>query len=352
MKSTFKMSRRTMLKRSMALAASASFIGSPSFAQSKPSSIVVATSGGKLEEAYKAAYYKSWVEKTGIEVISTANTYAKLKAMIEANAVEWDVAQIDAAVAASFAAQGLLEPLDYSVINKDDLFPDIAKELYLPSDLVGCVVAWNTQRVKKEAAPGNWAELWDLKRFSGQRGFWKQPFQTLEIALLADGVAKDQLYPLDIDRALKSLDKIKSEIFWWGSGAQSAQILANGDVAAEMGWNGRLIDLRASGAPIDYHFNDALFVSDAWVIPKGSKHKKEAMEFIANATEANNQAIFSEVIPYGPTNKNALQYVAKERLPELASSQENFSRGVVQDFDWWAQHGTKAGEQYNAWLLG
>ncbi|BAO92888.1 ABC transporter substrate-binding protein [Caballeronia cordobensis] len=352
MDSRINVSRRKLLMQGATTAAAVALGGNWSIARAKPSKIVVATSGGALEAAYRPAYYKPWIAKTGIEIVSTANTYAKLKAMIDANAVEWDVAQLDGAVAATFAQQGLLEPLDYSIIDKSPLLANAAKPNYVISDVVGCVVAWNTQRVTKAQTPENWTDVFDLKRFAGQRGFWKQAYQTLEIALLADGVPKSKLYPLDVDRALKSLEKIRSEIFWWGSGAQSAQILSNGDVSAEMGWNGRLIDLRKSGAPIDYHFNDSLFVGDAWVVPKGSKNKKEAMEFIALALDAKNQATFAGVIPYGPTNKNALQYIDKARMPDLPSSEQNYSRGVLQDFDWWGANGAATGAKFDKWLLG
>lgn len=352
MKRKFQVSRRAFLKGGAAASTALAFGGAPHIARAQPSSIVVASSGGKLEEAYKTAYYGPWTEKTGIEVVGTANTYAKLKAMVDANSVEWDVAQLDAAVAASFAAQGLLEPLDYSVIDKSNFFPGIARDYYLPSDVAGCVIAWNTELVKGEAAPKTWADVWDLQRISGQRGFWKQPFQTLELALMADGVSLDKLYPLDVDRAFASLDKIKSEIFWWGSGSQSAQILVNGEIPVEMGWNGRLYDLKKDGAPVDYHFNQSLFVSDAWVIPKGSSNKKAAMEFIAFASQAETQAAYSEAIPYGPVNKEALKLIGEKRLPDIPSSEQNFQLGVLQDFDWWAENGEKVGSRFNNWLLG
>src|SRR5262249_1809374 len=154
--------------------------------------------GGKLEEAFTAAYYKPFTARTGIEIISTTNTYAKLKAMVEANAVEWDVAQIDSSAAATNAMLGLLEKIDYGVIDKADLIEGVPHESYVPCDVAAAVMSWNTKNVKPAEAPQSWAELWDMKRFNGQRGFWKQPYQTMEIALMADGVTKDKLYPIDV----------------------------------------------------------------------------------------------------------------------------------------------------------
>jgi putative spermidine/putrescine transport system substrate-binding protein len=342
---SYRISRRGLL------IAGTAALAVPHIARAAAKSIVVADTGGAFEAAMDAALFKPFTAKTGIEIVKTVNVYAKLKAMVEANAVEWDVVQLDSTAAANFAHQGLLEKLDYGVINKSDLIEGASHEMYLQMDVVAACVAWNTKNVKPAQVPHTWAELWDLKRFSGQRGLWKQPYQTMELALMADGVPLDKLYPIDVDRALKSLDRIKSEIFWWTSGAQSAQILIDGDIAAGMAWNGRLYDPKQTGAPVDFNFNQALFVSDSLVVPRGAKNKKESMEFIAFSMEPEQQANFSKMIPYGPTNKKALPLLDKQRLAVLPSSTENLAHGVFQNFDWWAEYGSKTSEKFNSWLL-
>jgi putative spermidine/putrescine transport system substrate-binding protein len=76
-----------------------------------------------------AALIKPFTAKTGIEVVKTVNVYAKLKAMVEANAVDWDVAQLDSTLR-PLRESGLLEKLDYGVINKSDLIKGAAHESY------------------------------------------------------------------------------------------------------------------------------------------------------------------------------------------------------------------------------
>ncbi len=85
----------TKITRRAVLGTAAAALAAPHIARAKPTSIVVATSGGKLEETFTAAYYKPFAAKTGIEIVNAVNTYSKLKAMVEANAVEWDVMQIE-----------------------------------------------------------------------------------------------------------------------------------------------------------------------------------------------------------------------------------------------------------------
>lgn len=345
------MIKSNRITRRAVLGTAVAALAAPHVARAKPGSIVVATSGGKLEEAFTAAYYKPFTAKTGIEIVSAVNTYSKLKAMVDAGAVEWDVAQIDSSAAATNARLGLLEKLDYGVIDKTDLIEGVAHESYVPCDVAAAVMSWNTKNVKPAQVPQSWAELWDMKRFSGQRGFWKQPYQTMEIALMADGVPKDKLYPIDVERALKSLDRIKSDIFWWTSGGQSAQVLIDGDIAAGMTWNGRVYDPKLGGAPVDFNFNQALFVSDALVVPRGAKNKQASMDFIAFALQAAPQAAFAKAIPYGPVNRKALALLDQQRLVVLPSSDENLPKGVFQNFDWWAANGEKTGERFNSWLL-
>jgi putative spermidine/putrescine transport system substrate-binding protein len=342
----YRISRRAML------VAGATALATPYIARAAAKSIVIATSGGALEAAFDTAYYKPFTAKTGIAIIKAVNTYAKLKAMVDANAVEWDVMQVDSTAAAGFARQGLFEKLDYSGIVKGDLIAGAAQEYYVQCDVAAACIAWNTKNVKPAQVPTTWAELWDLKRFSGQRGLWKQPYQTFELALMADGVAPDKLYPIDVKRALKSLDRIKSDIFWWANGAQSAQVLIDGDIAAGMAWNGRLYDPKQHGAPVDFSFNQALFVSDSLVLPRGVKNKAEAMEFITFALQPQQQANFAKALPYGPTNKKALALLDPPRLAVLPSSEHNLALGVFQNFDWWADNGPKAAETFDSWLLG
>src|SRR4051794_23608996 len=153
------------LSRRALLVVGTSALAMPHIARAAAKSIVVANTGGALDAAMDAAYFKPFTAKTGIEIVKTVNVYAKLKAMVEANAADWDVAQLDSTAAANFASQGLLEKLDYGVINKSDLIKNAAHDSYLQIDVVAACVSWNTKNVTPAQVPHTWAELWDLKRF-------------------------------------------------------------------------------------------------------------------------------------------------------------------------------------------
>ncbi len=340
--------RRTLIK-SAAAAAVLGGVAAPRIARAKPSQMIISTGGGALEDAYKLAYFEPWTAKTGIAITTGPNTGAKLKAMVEQKAVEWDVSQQPAELAATMAKQGLLEPLDYSIIDKSKLIKGVAFENFVMCDIAAYNIAWNTKLVKPGAEPKDWSAFWS---FAGRRGLWKRPYQTMEVALMADGVDKDKLYPLDVDRALKSLTKIKDGVYWWQTGAQVAQILIDGEVEVTAAWNGRVYDPKKSGAPVDYHLNQALLVADAWCVPKGAPNKRESMEFIALALEAEHQAVFARKLPYGPVNGDALKLLPKETLAVLPSSEENLKRSTFLDVNWWADNGERTADAFNKWITG
>ena len=340
--------RRTLIKSAAATVALRA-IAAPAIARAKPTQMIISTGGGALEEAYKAAYFEPWTAKTGIAITTGPNTGAKLKAMVEQKAVEWDVSQQPAELAATMAKQGLLEPLDYSIIDKPKLIKGVAFDDFVMCDIAAYHIAWNTKLVKPGAEPKDWPAFW---AFAGRRGLWKRPYQTMEVALMADGVDKDKLYPLDVDRALKSLAKIKDSVYWWERGAQVAQILIDGEVEITAAWNGRVYDPKKSGAPVDYHLNQALLVADAWVVPKGAPNKRESMEFIALALEAEHQAAFAQKLPYGPVNGDALKLLPKETLAVLPSSDENLKRSTFLNVNWWADNGERTEAAFNKWITG
>lgn len=311
------------------------------------SQLVFASGGGKLEETYKKTVFSAFKEKTSNDIVTTANEGAKLKAMVEQGQVEWDMMQGPAEQLIVFGRQGLFEPIDYSGIDKANLLDGAANEFFALTDVAAYNIGWNTANLKGPA-PQNWAEVW---AYDGRIGLWKRPFQTLEVALLADGVALADLYPLDIERAFKSLDKIKSKIVWWERGAQGAQVFLDGEVDVGAIWNGRVHQPKLDGAPVDFNFNQAIFVNDAWAIPKGAPHKKEAMELLALALSPEQQAAFARELPYGPVNRAALALLDDKTKAGLPSSEENFAKGRLLNLEFWADNSQVAVEKFNSWLL-
>ncbi|MCS0494033.1 ABC transporter substrate-binding protein [Ancylobacter sp. MQZ15Z-1] len=344
-------SRRTFLAGAAALTAAG--VARPGIVRAADATMTVPNSGGALEAAYKAAYFDTFTEKTGVKILGAPYMdTARIKAMVDANAVDIDVANIDFAEAAVLAKLGLLEPIDYDIVDRKALLPWAADDHYIVSDVAGTVMGWNTQAFTEETRPKGWVEFFDASAKPGQRSLWKLAPQTMEIAALGAGVSPDKLYPLDLDAVFSSLDKIKPNLTWWTSGAQSAQLLISNEVDVGTSWNGRLYKPKVDGAPIDYTFDQCIFTCDAFIVPKGVKDKKRAMEFLANLIEAKNQAVFAQHIPYGPTNPKAFDMLDAKTKALLPNSPENGKTAVLQNVPYWAEHGDELFAKFNKWLVG
>ena len=169
------------------------------------------------------------------------------------------------------------------------------------------VLAYSQKKFSAGAAPQSWADFWDVKKFPGRRALRNHPLATLEAALMADGVAPDKLYPLDVDRAFKKLEEIKPHItVWWTSGAQSAQLLNDGEVDMVMAWNGRVSALTKEGAKVAYTYNQGILQSTSLCILKDAPNLATAVQ--ASSTRRSipsHQANLPLHIDYGPANPKA-----------------------------------------------
>jgi len=318
----------------------------PSFGQS--TSIVFTSWGGVTQDAQKEFWADPFTAKTGIAVKMDGPTdYGKLKAMVESGNVSWDVVDVEADFAAAAAKDGLLEPIDFSIVNKDELDPRFTTDHAVGSFCYAFVLGYDPAAFGGKT-PANWADLFDTDTFPGKRTFykWSAP-GALEIALLADGVPATALYPLDLDRAFKKLDTIKSEIIWWSSGAQAQQLLASGETPIGMFWNGRLFALEQSGTEVGISWEQNMPAADVLVVPKGARNKEAAMRFIAEATSAEAQAKFDLATNLAPVNLKAVDLLPKDFVANLPG----FHTATQVDLDvaYWAANRDEIGKRWYAW---
>ena len=172
----------------------------------------------------------------------------------------------------------------------------------------------------------------------------------LELALLADRVPHDKVYPVHVDRASKKLEALKPDVTaWWSSGAQSAQLIADGEVDMIAIWNGRVSGAIKANPDVGYTFNEGIYQNTCLVVPKGSKHKEEAFKVINEMLSPDLQADIPKYISYGPANPKAygLGKIADDVKVNLPSAPENYAKQVLIGADWWASDaGTKATERW------
>jgi putative spermidine/putrescine transport system substrate-binding protein len=262
--------------------------------------------GGVYQEAQRLGWLEPYAELTGVTwQESEESSNATIKAQVEAGDVTWDVVDVGNDFGLEAHAD-LLEPLDYTLIKRDEILDGFAGDYRVADITYGVALAYNTEQTAG-VVPESWADFFDTTKIPGKRGLWRySEGGVFEFALMADGVAPADLYPLDIPRAIAKLDTIKDDIVWWGSGAESQELIGSGEIAMSMIWNGRGWSAKnQDNKPVEIQWNQQILTADYFVVPKGTPNKQAAMEFIAWATCANNNAAPSERIPYGPTNKNS-----------------------------------------------
>ncbi len=310
--------------------------------------IVFTSWGGTTQSSQQKDWAQPYSQATGVNVLMDGPTdYGKLKAMVESGNATWDVVDVEGDFAFVAEKAGLVEPIDYNVVKKNDLDPRFATPSAVGSFYYSFVLGYSKTKYAS-AQPANWTDLFDTKKYPGKRTFykWSAP-GVLEVALLADGVPPNKLYPLDLDRAFKKLDTIKTDIVWWSGGAQSQQLLASGEAPMGVFWNGRLHALAQTGVPVGISWNQNLTAADMLVVPKGSKHKAEAMKFLAYATSAQAQAKFATDTGYAPINVNSPALmpaaVAKQLPDQYKSSQINL------DMKYWADNRDAIAKRWYAW---
>lgn len=316
--------------------------------------LTVISFGGASQKAQDKAYYQPFAA-TGSKVVAGEynGEQAKIKAMVEAKNVTWDVVEVESPELVRGCEEGLYEKLDYAKIgNKADFVPEAVTECGIGTFVWSTVLAYNADKVK--TAPTSWADFWDTKKFPGKRSLRKGAKYTLEFALLADGVAPADVYKVlatkeGVNRAFAKLDQLKPSIQWWEAGAQPPQLLAAGDVVMSSAYNGRIAAAQKEGKNLKIVWNGSIYDFDFWAIPKGSPQKDAAYKFIQFASKPENQRVYSSEIPYGPTNKAAVGGMDPAVAAGLPTAPANLAGAFATNTQFWVEYGEDLEQRFNAW---
>ena len=321
-------------------------------------SVTIASWGGSYQEAQSKALFEPAAANTGVEVKQeTYGGMSDVRLQVSSGQVTLDIVASGSGSAARAAAEGLLEKLDYSVIDVSDFYPTLYSDYCVGGDVFSTVYAWNTDTFGEDG-PQSWADFFDVEKFPGKRAYRGKVAGALEPAIMADGVAPEDVYEVlgseeGIERALNKIRELKPHIdVFWTSGAQHAQLMKDGEVDMTTGWNGRFDNAKKDGAKVAYSFNQALLDYDCFAVPKGAPNKDTAMMFLNEISKPEYQDDLPKYITYGPTNKAA--YATGEITADVAaglpSSPDNAAMQVPVSLEWYAEWETIAAEMYEEML--
>lgn len=339
--------RRTFLAAMTALGLSPSLVRfSPALAQAKE--IVVVNWGGDAVAAMTRAWAEPYNAKGSPKAIvdGSGPSSAKIKAMVESGKVTWDVVDRNLIAALELGRQNLLEKIDYTIVDKAKLRPAHAGEWGVGSYIYANVLTYQTDAWGGRK-PTTWKDFWNLKDFPGKRTLRKHIDGQLEAALLADGVAPDKLYPLDVNRALDKIKQIKQHTIFWSTGAESQQVFRDKEVVMGGLWNTRaMVAKKESSGKIDFTFNEGSAWVGAWLVPKGNPAGKDVFKFIASAQDPTQQVELFKALGNGPVNPAASAMVPAELISVDPSSPENYKLQVSADAEWYAANSATVLNKY------
>ena len=307
--------------------------------------------GGRWQANARKAWFEPFEQSTGISVVDTFPfNLGKLETMVKTQSVQWDLTDIPSVMVGEAIRRDLLEPIDYNVVDRN-LLPSVNYgSHYVVYTRYSYNLLYSTRRYKGK--PDSIADLWNMQQFPGPRSLRQLPVPLLEWALIADGVNVAELYPIDVDRALRKLDEIKHAIRWWSSGAESIQLVAQGEADIGASFNTRIMQARDEGVEMDISWNHGALAGLYMVVPKGAKNKHNAMRLINAMIGAEGQSRMALLNGSAPVNPRAFDYIDPDMATDFATHPTNASRMfAIDEQGYWAKNYLTVKEQFDEWLL-
>lgn len=342
--------RSALVAAGIVLASTLAACGGDDNASDSADKIVLADGGGTFGEAAAEAIYKPCGEELGLEVEVVPYDYSvgQIKAQVQ-GPQEWDVVSLGAFLTDEDAAS-ILAPIDTEIVDREGLNDALLFDYWVPYDITVIGVGHNTDKIKGE--PSTWADLWDVESFPGRGTLEKNAVNyNLELALLADGVAPADMYPIDYDRAFKKLDELfeTREMMFYDSGTTLVQQYQTATAVIGSAWGGRFHQAAAEGAPVSMSSEGAIQAFTSWAVLKTAPQTENAMRFINCAISPERQAAFIEAFPgEAPVNSAAFDLLPAELRDALpAPDDPNILNSSVK---YWAEEFDTATERWNQWL--
>lgn len=324
-------------------------------ADGKAVTLTLSNAGGKTSERQKAAYFEPFEKKTGIKVrdVQYTNIASQVKTMVDSGKYAWDIVHSGADEAFEYCGT-LFEKVDYSDLG--NVYPEgTTNECAVPGGKYAFEIGYDTEAYKS-AAPTSVNDFFDTKKFPGKRALRANNVRgVVELALLADGVAPDALYPIDVDRALKKLDTIKKDIVFVPTWTAMAQQLTNKQVTMALCVGNVLGDVYDGGGTIAPLWDVNFWDYDAYVIPKGDPNKDKAVEAIKFFLQPEQQRAYAERGGNPPVRTDFdIASLKVSKGSALFSPWAASGRGelVHLDTEYWAKNQEEVAAAYVKWQQG
>jgi putative spermidine/putrescine transport system substrate-binding protein len=345
-------------------------------AQEMSDSMTLVSWGGAYQRSQVNAYAEPYkAEHPDVSIVwdeSSNEAVAKLRAMNEAGNITWDLVDVVASDAIRLCDEGLameydpdelLAPAPDGTPASEDFGDLIVSDCFIPQIVYSTTFGYRTDMVG-DTPPTTVCDVFDLETYPGKRSLEKRPINNMEWALYCDGVAKEDIYDVleteeGQDRAFAKLDSIKDQVIWWSAGADTPQLLADGEVVMGSTYNGRLFSLiEEQDQPVAMLWDMQVFDLDGWIIPTGLSDEALARvkDFVYFATDTQRLADQAKYISYGPARASSAPLVSThaelgiEMAPNMPTDPANATNTLLYNYEWWADYRDDLDAKFQAWL--
>lgn len=342
----------------IAALATAALIGSTSLVSAQ--ALVVGTTGGDFAAALEASFFDEFAKLKGIEVIvvpgSTAELTSLLRAQVQSGQVELDITTSNEMTI--LTDPGIYEKIDCTRLPNvmANGIEGTCTDLYVMRTIGATAVTYNTEAFPN-GGPQTWADFFDVEKFPGKRclmGGSVETYTPFLIALMADGVAPADLYPVDFDRALAKLAELRPHISaYFTNYSMSQQLMRDGECVVSPMLDGRATSLKKEGFPLANSMDNAIRSVGNWSIAKGSENVELAYEFLDfYLTRPEAHLDF-----YGRTNsatphKDTASMMDETQKAGYVGSPENAAKILPLNATWIAANTDELARRYGNFLAG
>ena len=312
--------------------------------------------GGVWKKAAAVAFGEPFTKKTGIPVVyQDPYTFAKLRAMHEAHAMQIDTVSVQGGEIFQAERMNMIMPLDFNVIDRSVLDPrQLRHGNAIGAHTLSYVICYNKNAWPGDHHPSSWADFWDVDKFPGRRALRTEELWTIEAALKADGVKDSEFYPIDVERVFRVLDRIKPHVkTWYSDNSLSQQLVEQEEVDLIAMMNGRASEsIRNHHAPFEIVWNEAICEGgvQGWLAPVGCPNPQGAMKFLDFVGRAETEAVFARLLYYGPQNPKAYDLIEPDIAKLLPTYPDNEKVSHIIQYDWWIDHLPAMQRRFQLWL--
>jgi len=308
-----------------------------------PQPVAVGVQAGAARDAVLKFLVKPYAEATGTALDTPAYDGSAAAGKI-------DLALVDGPVLAAGCKAQLFAWLDYATLGRERFLEPAVSECGAGAFVSATVLAWD--QTKLHVTP-SWSDFWDVARFPGRRGLQRSARRTLEIALMADGVAPADVYRTlrsagGVDRAFRKLDQLKPYVEWWDQPVQPGQFLASGKALMVAGPSALLP--QGGKAHLGMQWGGCLDEVSSWAVPAKAAHTRGALAVIRIASDAARQAEFARATGFGPSTKAGFSLLPLDARAENPSLPAHLQGCVPVDEGFWLDGGDKLEARFAAWL--